>query len=159
MSLTDKIKRWRENRKFRRWMKKNEWHGFLPGDIVEYKDTKYLYMFINPTGGPGNPGMPEPVFRYADPVMGDTKFYLRVTGGLFPEEVFGEQNPPNEMMEADITPLISGEKKQVPLRNLGTIAFLNATPYNLKKVGHYTPDEWNAIMNKAKEQLRLANKS
>ncbi len=155
MSLTDKIKGWREDRKLKIWMRENEWYELFPGDVVEYKGVKYLYMFINPNGGPGQPGMPEPVFRYANPMMGDTKFYLRQTSEWFPEGVFGEQNPPNEMMEADVTPLISGEKKQVPLRNLSAIAFLNATHHDIKKVGHYTPDEWDAVMNKAEEELRL----
>jgi len=152
MTLCSMIKEIREERRFRRFQRMNRWEGLVPGDVVRYKGRDYLYVGFNPYGGPGMPGIREPRFTYADPKQGDTTFYLR-SAEFFPNEVFRENAPAIGWMDADLTPLMTGQKKEVPLYNRGSIAFLNATREQLQKVRHYTPQEWDDIVENTRRQL------
>ena len=128
MKILAKLKEYRERWRFQRLLKENEWQGLIPGDVVEYKGRKLMYRGINKHGGPGMAQMPEPMFGPARPNESNCVYYIRTPGGMFPETIFGESEPP------------------VRAGNTGvSIGFLNATWSELRKVGHITPEQWRAM--------------
>jgi hypothetical protein len=123
-----KLQNYLSQKKFKRLLQKNKWEGLIPGDVVEYKDKKLMYRGINKHGGPGMPEFPEPMFGSADPNEPGCIYYLRPTGKMFPETVFGESAPPVKALSTGIS-----------------IGFLNATRSEFKKIGHITPEQWKSM--------------
>lgn len=129
MGLLVKFQEYRKGRQFRQYLKSNEWHGLILGDIVAYKNRRVMYLGINKNGGPGMAGFPEPVFGPVHPNNSEcVYYYLRSTGEIFPEDVFGENRLP------------------VQVGNTGvSIGFLNAKRLDFKKVDHITPEQWKSM--------------
>ncbi len=134
MGLKALIRKYKEKKQFDRFVLDNTWEGLIPGDVMEYKERKYLYQGINRNGGPGMPGFPEPVFGPINPLGSNQVWYLRH------ESTYPFGNIPEVMSES--TP----SAKDIS----GTlISFLNATRNDLKKVDHITQEQWNEMLEGA----------
>jgi hypothetical protein len=101
----------------RKFQKKNRWMGLEPGDLVEIEGNDYLYMGINSMGGPGMPGMAEPMLTTSYPTNPQTIYYFRPRqlSDVFPMNVFDEELPPYD---------VSGSSRK--------ISFINGT--NIKNL-------------------------
>ena len=109
------------------------WMGLNAGDVVEYKGRQFLYEGINPNGGPGMFGVPEPIFRIPRPSVtyeGYITYYLRNY------QIGQLGNIPQIMLESE-PPRKAGR--------LNYIAFLNATREELIQKGHISRDEWTRM--------------
>nr|MBI4156129.1 hypothetical protein [Candidatus Woesearchaeota archaeon] len=114
----------RNHIKLRRYIRENKWNGLAPGDIVELDNIRYMYIRLDQNGVIGIPIVPLSYFVRADPhETPDTIYYLNET-----YKQFGESR-------------ISGPRQVIPL---------NAQRSALKKVGHYSPREWNRMVQEAK---------
>ena len=140
MGLRTIVQQYQERREIRKFQRDNEWEGLVPGNVVEYKGQRYMYRGINNDGGPGMPGFPEPIFGAPKPTVPDTIWYLR-TEQTYP---FAHGQLPKVMQES-APPAQAG--------NGTSIAFLNATRTDLKKVGNITPDEWKVMCEELRQEL------
>jgi len=120
--------RMQKNLEWRMTLKENKWQGLIPGDIVEYKGKKLMYRGINKNGGPGMPGLPEPIFGSASPKEPGCVYYLRPKGTVFTKTVFDENAEPVQAGSSGIS-----------------IGFLNTNGLDFKKVGYITPEQWKAM--------------
>ena len=77
MKILARLQEYRERRRWKRLLKENEWQGLIPGDVVKYKGKKLMYRGINKNGGPGMPGLSEPMFGSAHPKEPRCIYYLR----------------------------------------------------------------------------------
>lgn len=102
----------------------NLWSKLKPGDLVEIDGYDYMYLGINPNGGPGKPGIAEPKFTTPAPINPGVVFYLR------PEQV------------SDLYPMdIFREKIAYDVNTTQTkVAFINGT--NINHFGHLSKEEW-----------------
>lgn len=74
-------KKQKEHNKF---IRENTFQGLIPGDVIENDGDRLMYMGINKHGGPGRYGIPEPIFRVAEPSRFNEVHYIR---GKFFEKV------------------------------------------------------------------------
>ncbi|MBI2647015.1 hypothetical protein HYW99_00910 [Candidatus Woesearchaeota archaeon] len=104
-----------------------------------------MYRGINRNGGPGMPGFPEPIFGTPKPTVPETIWYLR-TKQSYP---FGDYS-----FDGGLPKIMQESAPSAQAGNTGTyIAFLNTSRYDLKKVGHITPDEWRVMVEDLRKEL------
>jgi hypothetical protein len=122
-----------EARKREAWLRGNTWDGLIPGDTIQYKAKRLMYLGMSNKlhmEGPGGFGISEPVF--IDPkAKPQCLYYIRPGRGL--PEAFSE------------------DAAQAGLDGTGLLAgFLNSDPAlapgMFLKTGHISADEWNRML-------------
>ncbi|MBI2658981.1 hypothetical protein HYX05_02660 [Candidatus Woesearchaeota archaeon] len=103
----------------------DKWKRLEIGDVVRYKDRRFMFMGIDANGGPGRHAHPEPMFGPAHPKDDYAIFFLRHLGRGFPKHIYGEHIPPAQF-------------GTLPWN----IGFLNATRPDLKKNYHISAEDW-----------------